>query len=176
MNQQIVLQAADPNPSEPTPWYNFTGGAANQGSAGVPPGGGSPTWTTWTLAPGNSFVGQASTATMYTVIQGNIILFGGGTTGSPGAIPRMVISSRSSTSLHRPRPTTGLVPAPQRFVHTGRNHRHLWGHTVTDLHSLQQSGGRWQRGHLRQRRPGTTTLDLFPRASWMPSPTTRPTP
>ena len=76
-NEQVVLQAADPNSG--MPWYNFTGNAINQtvNVAGA----------AWTLAPGNSFVGQTATAQMYTVVQGNIIQFGGGTTANPGAIP-----------------------------------------------------------------------------------------
>jgi uncharacterized phage protein gp47/JayE len=85
VNQQIVLQAADPNPPN-TPWYNFTGGGANQ-TVQVAPAGSNPVWVTWTLAPGNSLVGQAANATMYTVQQGNIIQFGGGTAGNPGQIP-----------------------------------------------------------------------------------------
>jgi hypothetical protein len=79
-NQQIVL--SDPSAGYPT--YNFTGGSGNQS---VTVGG-----TAWTLAPGNTFVGQPGTATMYTVIGGNpnaipsippnIIKFGNGTNGT----------------------------------------------------------------------------------------------
>jgi hypothetical protein len=108
-NQTVVLQAADPNPPH-TPWYNFTGGAANQVVQTSPPGT-TPTWTTWTLAPGNSFVGQAATAQMYIVTQGNIIQFGGGTTGNPGAIPTNGYSIQVIYQPAAPQTYTGLVQA-----------------------------------------------------------------
>jgi uncharacterized phage protein gp47/JayE len=98
-NQVIVLQAADPNPPH-TPWYIFNGGNGNQTvTVGA---------TTWTLAPGNSFAGVASTATVFTVVQGNIIQFGNGTNG---AIP----ANGSTISVqYQPAPPStysGLVPA-----------------------------------------------------------------
>lgn len=84
-NQQIFLQAEDPSPPH-TPWYVFNGGGGNQTVQVAPPGT-NPTWTTWTFAPGNNLGGVAATAKMYQVGQGNIIQFGGGTAGNPGAIP-----------------------------------------------------------------------------------------
>lgn len=71
----------------------------------------------WTLAPGNSFVGQAATATMYTVINGNTVLFGGGTTASPGAIPgngTAILIYYSTTALTAGSPVTAPpTPATQ---------------------------------------------------------------
>ena len=111
-NQQIVLAAQDPNPPN-TPWY-------------TPPGPGIPknefvtvNGVTWTLAPNNSFAGQTATATMYTVIQGNIILFGGGTVGNPGAIPA---NGATIQVIYQPAPAhsyAGLVPALQGAFTTG---------------------------------------------------------
>jgi len=102
VNQQVVLQAADPNPPH-MPWYNFTGGGGNQTVVvnGV----------TWSLAPGNSLVGQAATATMYTVLQGNIITFGGGTTGNPGAIPANGVTIAVTYQPAAPQTYQALVPA-----------------------------------------------------------------
>lgn len=106
-NQQVVLQAADPNPPH-TPWYVYNG-AVNQVVTVTPSGGGAA--VTYTLAPGNSFVGQLSTALMYTVVQGNIVQFGGGTTASPGNIPA---NGSLITVTYQPAPPqtyVGLVPA-----------------------------------------------------------------
>jgi len=79
--QTILLS----DPSKPYPAYNFTGGSGNQTVTVTPSGGG--TAVPWTLAPGNSFSGQTTTATMYTIVNGNTMLFGGGTAASPGGIP-----------------------------------------------------------------------------------------
>ena len=107
-NQQIVLQAADPNSG--MPWYVFTGGGANQVVQVAPPGT-TPTWTTWTMAPGNSLVGQTATATMYTVVNGNTIQFGGGTTANPGAIPTNAYQIQVTYQPAPPSTYQGLVPA-----------------------------------------------------------------
>jgi hypothetical protein len=101
-SQQYVLQ----DPTQPWPTYLFTGGGGNQI---VIVGG-----VQWTLAPGNSFVGQTATATMYTVINGNTVLFGGGTTASPGAIPgsgAAILIYYSTTALSPGTPITA-VPTP----------------------------------------------------------------
>lgn len=73
-NQQFFL--GDTTGVIPWPTYNFTGGGGNQT---VTVGG-----ATWTLAPGNTFVGvpgSGTGSTVYTVINGNTILFGNGTNG-----------------------------------------------------------------------------------------------
>lgn len=76
-HQTIALN----DPTQPYPTYNFNGGV-NQTCSVVPVGG---TATTWTYAAGNTFVGQANTATVYTIVNGNTMMFGDGVTG--GAIP-----------------------------------------------------------------------------------------
>jgi hypothetical protein len=73
-NQQFFL--GDPTGTIPWPTYNFTGGGGNQTVtvAGV----------AWTLAPGNTFVGvpgSGAGSTVYTVVNGNTVLFGNGTNG-----------------------------------------------------------------------------------------------
>jgi len=101
-SQQFVL--ADTTKVWPT--YYFTGGSGNQI---VLVGG-----VQWTLAPGNSFVGQAAAATMYTIINGNTVLFGGGTTQSPGAVPgngTAILVYYSTTALTPGSPVTA-VPTP----------------------------------------------------------------
>jgi hypothetical protein len=73
-NQQFFL--GDTTNTIPWPTYNFTGGAGNQTVTVA--------GTTWTLASGNSFVGVPGSgvgSTVYTVINGNTILFGNGTNG-----------------------------------------------------------------------------------------------
>jgi hypothetical protein len=100
-SQQYVLQ----DPTQLWPTYIYAGGA----NSIVVVGG-----TQWTLAPGNSFVGQAATATMYTVINGNTVLFGGGTTASPGAIPgsgTAILIYYSTTALTPGTPVTA-APTP----------------------------------------------------------------
>jgi hypothetical protein len=84
-NQQFFL--GDSTDTIPWPTYNFTGGAGNQT---VTVGG-----AAWTLAPGNSFVGvpgSGTGSTVYTVINGNTILFGNGTNGGipPNAAPIVI--------------------------------------------------------------------------------------
>ena len=76
--------------SKSYPSWTFQG-SVNQTCVITPPGGG--TGVTWTYAPGNSFVGQTNTATMYTIVTGTdangnpigTMVFGDGLTG--GAIP-----------------------------------------------------------------------------------------
>ena len=111
-NQQLVLQPADPN-SPYTPWYNFDGGGGNQvvQVAPVPTGGAQPAWVTWTIAPGNTLAGQTATATMYQVRQGNIIQFGGGVVGNPGAIPTNGYLIQVIYQPAPPQTYSGLVPA-----------------------------------------------------------------
>jgi hypothetical protein len=72
--QQFYL--GDPTGTLPYPVYNFTGGSGNQTVTVA--------GTAWTLAPGNTFVGVPSTGTasqVYTVVNGNAVLFGNGTNG-----------------------------------------------------------------------------------------------
>jgi len=97
--QQYVLgDATKPWPT----YYNPTGSGVTQiVQVGA---------TTYTMAPGNSFVGQAAAATMYTIINGNTVLFGGGTTQSPGAIPAngaAIVINYGMTAL-----TAGNPPTP----------------------------------------------------------------
>jgi hypothetical protein len=103
-SQQFALG----DPTQPWPTYIYSGGA----NSIVVVGG-----VQWTLAPGNTFAGQAANATMYTVINGNTVLFGGGTTASPGAIPGNGVSLLiyySTTALTPGSPITAVpTPAPQ---------------------------------------------------------------
>jgi hypothetical protein len=74
-NQQFFL--GDPTGTIPWPTYNFTGGGGNQTVtvAGV----------AWTLAPGNTFVGvpgSGAGSAVYTVVNGNTVLFGNGINGA----------------------------------------------------------------------------------------------
>jgi uncharacterized phage protein gp47/JayE len=107
-NQQVVLQAADPNSG--MPWYVFTGGGGNQTvQVAPPPGAGqNPVWTTWTLAAGNTFSGQVSTAQVFVVTQGNIIQFGNGTNGAipPNGYLIQVIYQPAAAQTY-----AGVVPA-----------------------------------------------------------------
>ena len=99
-SQQFFL--GDTTGTIPWPLYNFTGGSANQT---VTVGG-----TAWTLAPGNSFAGQAPTATVYTVINGNTVLFGNGTNGQiPADLTTIVITYQPAA----PNNYTGMVGAVQ---------------------------------------------------------------
>jgi len=99
-SQQFFL--GDTTGTIPWPLYNFTGGSANQT---VTVGG-----TAWTLAPGNSFAGQAPTATVYTVINGNTVLFGNGTNGQiPADLATIVITYQPAA----PNNYTGMVGAVQ---------------------------------------------------------------
>jgi hypothetical protein len=102
--QQYVLS----DPTQPWPTYVYAGGA----NSIVIVGG-----VQWTLAPGNSFVGQAAAATMYIVTNGNTVVFGGGTTGSPGAIPgngTTILIYYSTTNLTPGSPITAVpTPTPQ---------------------------------------------------------------
>lgn len=65
-NQQYVL--GNDNTAYPT--YVFNGGNANQTVV--------VNSVTWTLAPGNSFVGQTPSAQVFTVMNGNTVTFGDG--------------------------------------------------------------------------------------------------
>jgi Baseplate J-like protein len=105
-NQRVVLQAADPNSGMPTYIYN---GAVNQTVTVTPAGGG--TAVPWTLAPGNSLAGQAAAATMYTIVDGNTVQFGGGTAANPGAIPASGSTVTVTYQPAAPQTYTGLVPA-----------------------------------------------------------------
>lgn len=99
--QQYVLS----DPTQPWPTYIYAGGT----NSIVIVGG-----VQWTLAPSNSFVGQAAAATMYTVTNGNTVVFGGGTTGSPGAVPgngTPILIYFSTTALTPGSPVTA-VPTP----------------------------------------------------------------
>ena len=136
-NQQVILQTADPNPPH-TPWYVFNGGAGNQ-IVQVSPPGATPAWVNWTFAPGNTLVGQAATATMYRVVQGNVIQFGGGTTGNPGAIPP---SGYLIQVIYQPAPPQtyqALIPALHGQSTLGEILGTSSATPITTVHSVQHT-------------------------------------
>src|SRR5215467_4231265 len=107
VGQRIVL--GDPTKAWPT--YVFSQGNANQvvivTPAGSTPGGAGD--VQWTLAPNNSFVNQAGTATMFTVVSGgtdkygnailNTILFGDNNHGQVPPVNSTVTVTYSTTQL-----------------------------------------------------------------------------
>jgi len=110
-NQQYYL--GDTTGTIPWPTYNFTGGSGNQS---VTVGG-----TTWTLAPSNSFVGVPATGVasqVYTIVNGNTMLFGNGTNGqNPANAAAIVITYQPAA----PSNYTGLVAARHGQSTLGEN-------------------------------------------------------
>jgi len=110
-NQQYYL--GDTTGTIPWPTYNFTGGSGNQS---VTVGG-----TTWTLAPSNSFVGVPATGAasqVYTIVNGNTMLFGNGTNGqNPANAAAIVITYQPAA----PSNYTGLVAARHGQSTLGEN-------------------------------------------------------
>lgn len=113
-NQQIVL--SDPGAGYPT--YYFTGGSGNQS---VTVGG-----VAWSLAPGNTLVGQPGTATMYTVVGGNpnasppippnIIKFGNNTNGAIPANGSVILVTYQPAA---PNTYVGVVNATHGSTNAG---------------------------------------------------------
>src|SRR6516164_993739 len=110
-SQQFFL--GDTTGTIPWPLYNFTGGSANQT---VTVGG-----TAWTLAPGNSFVGVPGSGVgsqVYTLINGNPVLFGNGTNGN---VPANGVSISITYQPAAPNNYTGQVAAMHGQTTAGEN-------------------------------------------------------
>ena len=110
-NQQFYL--GDTTGTIPWPLYNFTGGGGNQT---VTVGG-----TAWSLAPGNSFVGVPGSGVgsqVYTVINGNTVLFGNGTNGN---VPANGVSISITYQPAAPNNYTGQVAAMHGQTTAGEN-------------------------------------------------------
>ena len=114
-NQQYYL--GDTSGTIDWPLYNFTGGGGNQT---VTVGG-----TAWSLAPGNSFVGVPPSGVgsqVYTVINGNTILFGNGSGGTGnGNIPTSGQAIVITYQPAAPNNYTGQVAAQHGQTTSGEN-------------------------------------------------------